>query len=301
MSFAPPEVNADADDAVLADVVRWGQGLEGFKPEHARNALLVVRGYVEGVETGEGLRVQGIGEVNSHKLFLFALDLTWTFWLDEVFDGRAQDRENLLDVASVVAAILGGPARTPEAAGFAALSSAYHEYAEAREDVNLWRATAAAAVTAWGLEERLSKGREMLSYAEYVENGVNSTAVPHIVATASLLFGFGMAARGHDERVRRLVRNLSISCRLHNDLFSVEKERRESCGANAVLLLEAILPGAQCHRVVVDDLAGYERMLRRDVEALGPLDPFARLATIMPASHQVLYTAPRTAYSLVGQ
>lgn len=285
----------EPDDAMLERLSAWGKGLKGFKREHARNALLIVRKYVEGVELPDGSRVQGVGVVDPDKLLLFAKDLTWTFWLDEAFDGR--DRYPV-DTTDVVNAIFGQQGKTAEAEGFVLLDESFREHLrnDASPELALWRATAAAAVTAWGLEHELSRGRTELSYAEYVENGVNSTAVPHIVATASLLYDYHMSSRLDEEAVRRLVRNLSLSCRLHNDLFSVEKERQEGCMANAVLLLDMLFPGIDSQAFVARDLGGYERMISKDVEKLGAEDVFSRLATVMPAAHQVLYTSPRTSY-----
>jgi hypothetical protein len=285
----------DLNRTILDELLGWGRALDGFAPEHAENALSVVQGYMDGVGGETGGWIDGIGIKDPDKLRLFAMDLTWTFWLDEFFDGRGD--KAYADLDSIVRAILDGPATTPEARGFYELRSQFGEYAQAKADYRLWQDTAVAAVTSWTLEERLTKGLVTTSYAEYLENGVNSTAVPHIVATASLLYGFKMAARLGEEPVRRLVRDLSISCRLHNDLFSAQKERDEGCMANAVLLLDRLLPGVQAHVFVADELKGYERMLGADIEALGGADPFSRLARIMPESHRVLYTASRGRYS----
>lgn len=288
------------DEAIFAEVNAWGRHLHGFKAEHTRNALIVAQGYIEGATGSDGQRVEGIGDGDRRKLCLFATDLAWTFWQDETFDSRAPDERSLLDVEAVVRAIRGEPALTEEAQGFVWLRRAFADYARHEADYLLWQETAAAAVLSWSIEERLSKGLSGMSYSEYVENGFNSTAVPHLVATASLLHGFGLARRNAEETVRRLVRNLSISCRLHNDLFSVDKERREGCLANAVLLLEKMAPGAPWQAFVADDLKGYDRMIDSDAASLGPIDPFARLAKIMPAAHHVLYTTPHGQYSFVG-
>ena len=285
--------------SILAELLVWGRDLEGFKSEHASNALLVVQGYVEGVQLPDAPRVRGIGSQDIERFSLFAKDLTWTFWLDEWFDSAERGANEFLDVDAVVRAIHGGEVRTPESAGFAALARSFAEYSRFGPEYELWKSTAEAAVRAWGVEERLSRGALRLTYDDYVRNGVNSTAVPHIVATASLLYGFRMAVRVAEERVGRLVRNLSISCRLHNDLYSVEKERREGCLANAVLLRESSHPNENQHGFVAEELSIYERRIREDVAALGEGDPFGTLATIMPATHQVLYTNPRGQYSLI--
>lgn len=104
-----------------------------------------------------------------------------------------------------------------------------------------------------------------MSYSEYLDNGIFSTAVPHFLSTASLLYGFGLSSRiRQEESVRRLVQHLSIMCRLHNDLHSVEKERQEGTLANAVLLIERGLPAEPARAFVAEELQGYRRLMKVD-------------------------------------
>lgn len=285
----------ELDQAIFSEVLEWGRDLDGFKPEHARHALTVVQGYLDGVAHERGRRTPGIGTGDRRRLLLFALDLTWTFWLDEIFDTRSP--EDPIDVDSIVEAMRpGGAATTPEARGFELLRSSFSDYRGEGGDYLLWAATAADAIRAWEVERHLATRTPPLSYSEYIENGFNSTAVPHIVTTAALLHGYRAHERLAEQPVRRLLRNLSLSCRLHNDLFSVDKELREGSAANAVLLVRRFTGLEQARAFVADELRGYEEMLRQDVQRLGPADPFARLAVIMPAAHGVLYTGGSEAY-----
>jgi hypothetical protein len=135
-----------------------------------------------------------------------------------------------------------------------------------------------------------------MHYSEYIDNGVGSSAVPHIVSGASLVYGFELASRLSDARVQSFMRHLSLACRLHNDLSSIEKERREGCLANAALLMDKYLPPEMSRRFVEEEMAGYERMLNEDIASLGEADPLSILARVMPYVHVVLYAMPRSGY-----
>ncbi|AKT42789.1 terpene synthase family protein [Chondromyces crocatus] len=285
----------ELDRAVLQRILAWGEGLEKFKPSHGRNALTIVQGYVDGVDDEQGHPVQGLGG-DREALFLFATALTWTFWIDELFDADKGGTSAPVDVGAVLRGIEGKD-DAPAAQGFQRLRALFVAYEGDAEAYGLWLQTAADAVKAWEIEDLLSYGKLSLSYAEYLENGYNSTAVPFILATAALVHRLDMPSRLHEEAIRSLLRQLSISCRLHNDIFSVEKERREQSCANAVLVLERLLPAEQAERVARDDLQGYERMLRRDVDRLPPGDAFGVLGRVMPEAHRILYTDPRGDYA----
>jgi hypothetical protein len=286
----------DLDQSILDEIAAWGRELQGFKLAHAVDALIFVQGCVDGVCLGD-ISIPGFVRGTDKKTSLLAVDLAWTFWLDDFFDRAAADARPRPDIKSILTAIEGGAATTPESQGFAALRRHILPRANPdRRSLHLWTETAARTVEAWRQEEMLSRREREMSYSEYLENGVHSTAVPHIMATASLLHGFDMATRLHDAVVGRLVRNLSVAARLHNDLISVEKERMEGCGANAVLLLERFMPLDASYRFVKDDLDGYERMLARDAEDLGGDDALVRFATILPAAHRAYTSSSRDRY-----
>jgi hypothetical protein len=285
----------DLDQGVLEEVMRWGQALDGFNRTHASNALTIVQGYVNGVEGEDGRFVEGFGSGEHRKLCLFAIDVAWIFWLDDLFDSPRQPGRPPIDIESILRAIHGEPT-TLESEGFHALRERF-AHLSSTDDHGLWQDTASRTVVAWRLEQELSHKRARLSYSEYLENGINSTAVPHMMTTASMLYGFGLGSRLGEEAVQRLVRHLSISSRLNNDLCSVEKERREGSLANAVLLLAEKLPVEQAREFVVEDLQGFERMLRADIAMLDAGDPIARMGRVMPEAHRILHTDPRGSYS----
>lgn len=286
----------ELNQAVLGEVLAWGQTLAYFRPVHATNAVAFVQGYLEGVTDAGGARVPGLGIESQEQFSLFAMDMAWLIWLDEIFDDPKDRTGEALDIEPVLHGIE-GEARTAAATGFASLRARFEPYLSPEEDRRRWLDTAASTVRAWHREELMSRGALKMSYAEYVENGVHSTAIPHLLTTASLLQGLRISSRLNDVRVQSLVHHLGISCRLHNDIFSVDKEKAEGTSANAVILMEGFLPMDRARAFVSAELDGYNRMLAELVESLGPADPLARLARVMPAAHDVVYRNPRGMYA----
>jgi hypothetical protein len=283
----------DLNQSILSETMKWGLSLPGFKRAHAVNALTIVKGYVEGLADEQGHFIPGVGTGDQEKFCLFAINLAWTFWIDEIFDAQKGDADPFVDVESIIRVISADEQPTTVASqGFSHLRSRFRAYQKFEDEYRFWMQTAADAVRAWHIEERISRRLLSPSYSEYLENGYNSTAVPHIVAAGSLIYGLGLASRMAEPTVQRLVRNLSVSCRLHNDLYSVEKERAEGSCANAVLILDRVLPCEVSRALAADDLLGYERMLKQDIAVLGERDLLARLARVMPEAHRVLYTNP---------
>lgn len=283
----------DLDQTILDEVLRWGRDIAGFSASHAIDGLTCVQGYVNGVMS-EGRWVPGIGVDDRKKLRLYALDISWLLWMDDVFDKR--DGGMLVDLESIIRAI-DGPPTTPEATGLYYLRKSFESLAANEVDYKFWLDTAAATVTAWSTEERLTRKELTMSYSEYLENSVDGFAVPHIVATANLIYGYNMASRRTDVTIRRIIRNISISSRLLNDLVSIEKERREGCLANACILMERLISSEQSRKFIEDELASYMRMLNTDIAVLGEQDPFSILARVLSETHRLFHTTPRERYA----
>lgn len=287
----------ELDQAVLDRVLEWGLALERFRPTHARNALIVVQGYVQGSTDPEVGRVEGIGAAGEDTLFRFAIDVAWITWLDDMFDSPAGSTS--IDLESIISGIH-GDASAGAAAGFPLVRSTFAEVGSGR-DRQLWMDSAAEMVRAWDKERRLALDPAAMSYSEYIDNGIASGAVPHILATASILYDLDLAARLELPPVQRLVRNLAAYCRLHNDINGVAKDRREGCLANALLLVERHAPPDRARRFVEEELSGYRRMLQRDLSYLERDDPLYRLIRAIPAAHAVVYGDRSGAYFSPGQ
>ena len=220
-------------DAELNDLLAWGRGLEGFTETHARDGLVIARGYISGIPDPTGGWIAGIGAVHERCGLLLAMDLAWLLWLDDCFDlgDAAVDLDPLL-------AAVDGPARSREARGFQHLRAQIQRATTCPRAIALWTRTAIDVFRAYHLNAEWARAPRTLSYGEYLANGEHSIATTHFVATAALVYGWDLAARLHDEGFRRCLRNLSLLTRLQNDLASAERERADRTPANAVLLLE---------------------------------------------------------------
>lgn len=283
------------DKGILEEILEWGRPVLGFKRSHAVDGLTCVQGYVDGLDDMRGQFVPGMGAPDRHGFFLFALDLAWSFWLDDCFDAHIASGGALVDVEALIKAGEGEPT-TPEGNGYDLLRKELTKRSPSDAERRLWLDSGAHLFRAWRAEELLSSKELPMSYSEYIENGVGSSVVPQILATVSVIYKLDMPSRVGDRHFDRLVRNLSIISRLQNDYYSAEKERREGCRANAVLLLEAFMPPEKASAFVVEERAGYERMLQEDMDAMGADDAFCRLAKVMIASQERLYCTPRERY-----
>jgi hypothetical protein len=162
-----------------------------------------------------------------------------------------------------------------------------------------WLETVIGVISAYDENDRLAREPNwQLSYAEYLANGEESIATAQFVATFAWAYGFEMQARLTEVPFRRFLHDLTRFTRLQNDLASVERERSDGGGANALLVMEPIVGAEAARAFVTRERNGYWRLLCRDIERLGPTDPFARLARVLVAATQSYYDSPRERYSV---
>jgi hypothetical protein len=276
------------NNAVLNDLLAWGQDLPGFESNHAVDALILSQGYVEGLEDDRGLP-------------FFALDLTFIFWMDDRFDCRVKHHTESMDGQAILQpAPPEDCAVLDEARCFHRLRARAAELTDRQDELDLWCSTAEDFLHAWHVEEQLSRHLLQLTYAEYLENGISSTTVPHNMSTFSLLYGLDMPARLRDPAFARLIRDLSIVSRLQNDMFSLERDRREGCQANALLLVERFMKPGDAYRFVEAEVEGYRQMLAQDYVRLGDDDPFVRLSRSMTAALEHWYRYQTGRYQAGG-
>lgn len=287
----------DLDKAVLQELVSWGQELQGFKESHASDGLTMAQGYVEGVADDQGRRVPGIGPARGgeRQMFLMALDLCWLLWLDDRFDTHATSAQPT-DWQALLRAATDPPTTLESAAFYRVRTRMAHESPRA-SDYKLWLDSTLALFEAYHENELLARGDRTWGYAEYLDNGEISIALPQFIATVSLAYDFHFADRLAEPQYGRAVRSLALTTRLQNDLASVEKERRDGDLANAVLLLEPLLGPQPALALVLAERQSYERLLHRDLDALPPDDPLPPLARIILASTERYYRLPRERYT----
>ena len=270
---------------VLSRLVDWGKGIRDFKRSHAIDGLFITQRYLDEQAAA-----------HEDKLFSLALVLTFWFWLDDRSDDHlaasAVDWPSLLLVLSSQRDEV--PWAVPmsiEAEVLLQVSAQLQKEASTNVDHEWWFTSAKYTIRNLLVEERATQTRAVLALADYLEIGLWTSAVPNLMATVSLLYGLDIARRRVERDVAALERYVSIVARLENDLFGVEKERREGTVANAVLLMERYLTKEPAREFIQAEKQAYERRLQESLSALGIRDPLARLVRAMLASHRSYYAA----------
>ena len=284
----------DTPEKWLSAMLTWGHGLKGFKHEHAAEALHGCSLFLTGVENEGGRLIEGVGTQNDEASYTFTLDMAMLFWLDDCFDEQILKPYEL----DAIGEMLSGQssARTTEAKCYQALLDLLAAQATSDADFALVREYGIAYYRALQAEALLSSGKRPMSYAEYLENGIDSIAFMRVLASLSALWGLGMPERRKCPRFQRFLRHLCLVGRLQNDLHTLEKDRREGCTANAVMMIERFLPRERALAFVEDELRGYERLLDNDMDDLAPDDPFRRLAEIFRRVRELYYSTSRQRY-----
>jgi hypothetical protein len=281
---------------VLEATLEWGRQLPGFVPEHALHGVLLTETFAGGVQGPRGEWVAGLGE-EEPALQLAAMDLACILWVDDWFDTREHSGREAEPGESLVKVLMGGPATTPEAKGLALLRDRFRAAARDPDDHRLWAETLVDVVRASQEDWHVSRGERSLTWGEYLRNGEHNIAAAHMAFSLSLAYDLGLAARASEPRFRRALSHLCLAMRLRNDLASADKERREGNRANGLFILERYLPPEQAFAFVDAERLGYERMLAREVEALGPYHPFPRIARVMMAAVERFYQLPDSRYA----
>jgi hypothetical protein len=280
-------------EAELHDLLEWGRGLEGFTETHARDGLVLARGYIDGIPDGGGGWIAGIGAVHERCALVLAMDLAWLLWLDDCFDlGEAP-----VDLDLLLAAV-DGPARSREGRGYQHLRAQIQRASTCPRAIAMWTQTAIDVFRAYHLNAEWARAPRPLSYGEYLDNGERSIATTHFIAATALVYGWDLAARLLDEGFRRCLRHLSLLTRLQNDLASAERERHDRTPANAVLLLEPLLGSTAAHELVRRDLDGYRSLLHRDLTEIDPEDPFRGFVNVLVRATDQYYSDPRARYEV---
>jgi hypothetical protein len=282
------------NQAILDQVFDWGKAFQGFKYSHASDGLAIAQSYVYGAQDKSRAHVEGLGVKNEHSLFLLAINVAWLIWLDDRFDSYDINISDSVDWMNMVKS---DDRSTPETQSFSALRVRLAQENNHGAALQLWVDAAADVFLAYQRNKLMSRSRKLWSYAEYLHYGESSIAVMYCVSMIALVYDLRMSARMHDKKLSCMLKNLSLAMRLQNDLVSFEKERAEGDFANAVLIMEKYLPQSQAVAFVAEQKEGYEALLARDLDALGPNDPFSRIAKIMLATLDQFYRTPRERYA----
>ncbi|HEX8436884.1 terpene synthase family protein [Archangium sp.] len=289
-------MNRVRNQQVLEATLEWGRELPGFLPAHALHGVMLTEAFAAGVQDTRGEWIPGLGE-DEPALRLAAMDLACILWVDDWFDTREHTSREVEPGESLVKVLLGGSATTPEAVGLARLRDRFRAAARDPDDHRLWAETLIDVVRASQEDRRVSRGERTRTWGEYLRDGEHNIAAAHMAFTLSLAYDLGLSTRAAEPRFRRALSHLCLAMRLRNDLASAEKERREGNRANGLFVLERYLSPEQAFAFVDAERLGYERMLAREVEALGPYHPFPRIARVMVAAVERFYQLPDSRYA----
>lgn len=259
----------------LERLVTWGAGVPNFERHHAADGLFVALGCCDEVS-----------RANPDHLFLMALNITFWFWVDDRSDKylNASSPEvnwpNLIAIAEERRA----ERQSAEEAYLSELADGMRKRCQFDGDFERWRNTAATSLGGMEWEEKISRKGVSPSYAESVEYGAASVTIINIMHGAYIVNATPRAARHADERLLQLERYVGMFQRLINDLYSVEKERKEGPKgrvSNAVIVMEQAMARTDARHFVEEQAKGYRRLINERLAELGPTDPAARMTKNM--------------------
>jgi hypothetical protein len=135
------------------------------------------------------------------------------------------------------------------------------------------------------------------SYTEYIEYGSWSIGAINIVAAASIAHGLERECRHEDITLVDLERFFCAYHRILNDFHSAEKEKKEGCAGNLILLLESQFSEEVAVHFVHKEMDGYSRLIRECMIALGNDDPLVQLFDNATSQVTEWYAASPKRYS----
>jgi hypothetical protein len=273
-------IEESVDVVVLQRVVDWMDGIPDFKRGHASDSLFVAEGYLGDRKASD-----------KDELFLLTLDVTFWYWIDDRTDESLHEQRSRVDWAALFASIDAGLAQpsTPEAVYLARMAAEIERRSPTRMDFDWWLTSATNTLRAFHAGEQISRTRHAPDFVDYLETGSWSSTVRNILATMSILYRMNWVNRRQNPDLADLERYLGLVARLENDAYGFEKERREGCLANAVLLVESYMTTARAAEFVVAQKAAYESLLGRGLARLSPADPFVQFTSAVLEAHRQWY------------
>jgi hypothetical protein len=282
---------------IMSELLAWGAKLPGFGREHARHGIRLARCIVDGVEDRNGNFIPGIGAHHPDGLFDLALDIAWIFWLDDCFDSNPEQSSNrLLVLADFEDSADDAPLEVWSAAAVRAGMRSVSSKSSDAEGI-LWMDSVVAMTKAFQRNKRSSRSGVDWTFAEYLDNGEQSSAVPHFLATVSMLYGLDLPQRMTDPSFTRIIRHLSLEMRLENDLVSCEKEMDEGDNANVTMIMMRFMPREDVFEFIEEQRSGYERMVLDDLEELMPDDRLGRVMRLVLEGAHWFHNSTQDRYS----
>jgi hypothetical protein len=281
---------------VMTELLAWGDQLPGFAREHVRHGIRLARCIVEGVEDRDGNFHPGLGARHPDSFFDLALDIAWIFWLDDCFDSNPEQSSNrLLCLADFEDSADDAPLEVWSAAAVRAGMRSIQDCPD--DEAILWMDSVVEMTKAFQRNKRSSRSGVDWTFAEYLDNGEQSSAAPHFLATVSMLYGLDLPRRMTDPSFTRILRHLSLEMRLENDLVSCEKEMDEGDNANVILIMNRFMPRDAVFDFIEEQRSGYERMVLDDLDELTPDDPLGRVMRLVLEGAHWFHSVEQDRYS----
>ncbi len=260
-------------EEVLARLLAWGASRAGFSKQHARDALFVAEGWSD-----------ASGGLPSDDMFLLALPICFTVWIDDRSDRYLREATSPIDWEALFSFVeTGAPpngAMSVEVEAFDNLSTLLARRARHPEEHALWRVSSSRMLHAMHFEERSAKGFCSSSFAECIELGAYSTGIEMILMGAYLVLGINRPARTNTLWLPDAERYMCIYQRLLNDLHSAAKERLEvvdGTPSNATLLMEGTLTQDAARKWVRTQADAYRGLTDECFRRLGFEDPCVKI------------------------
>ncbi|WP_157595638.1 terpene synthase family protein [Plesiocystis pacifica] len=286
----------DIDD-VVDRLMLWAGCFPHFSEDHARFGARLAQIIVEGIETIAGEMIGGLGSPAQQLIEDLALDIAWIFWIDDCFDLYPElSSDGLLELGDFhLQGSCDGRALEVWSAGLVAQSFRVDERPEGAWQ--LWLQSAVQMIQAFQRNKLSSRaeGRRW-TYEDYLANGEISSAVPHFVATVSLLYNLDLHERMDEPEVRGMIRDLSLAMRLENDIVSAGNELEDGDNANSVLVMRHDLGLRGAVDFVERERASHERALCSALDSLGP-DPLAQICRLVLEGAHWFHATERERYT----
>lgn len=266
------------DQELLARLMAWAAEFEDFAVHHAADGLYIA----------QVCRPDDLPE-DRDAVLLVAIVIAYWFWFDDRSDKFLREQQTPVDWEALFAfaddPLRGRGGDTPEERYFRRMSAAVAARAEHPAEHRWWAMHSVRVIRAMHAEELVSRSGRAPSFVECLENGGDSTTLMSIMSSGYVAYRMNRPARHGDVLLANVERYMLLSQRLLNDLYSAEKERKEGTAgrpSNLVLMMERSLSRAEARAFVEDQRRGYEAMMLRDIERLGPDDRFGKMtATTM--------------------
>lgn len=285
-----------AGEHALAQVLTWGRRLPGFVDEHACEAVRGGQYILQHIHQGlldAGMRT-GRDPHDATLSVAFYREMALLFWLDDCNDLVLIGPDQLRAVEQTLCH--GTPCSVAGFEACAELRDCLAGLAYDRRDYVQLLADTGTYCTALRAGKTQAAIPGQWSYAEYLQNGIDSIAYRNVFCCLSLLWGLEMATWLEKPDFRRALWLISAIGRLQNDLHGRGKDALAGESENAAILLQRRYPGLPAMEFLDDELAGYARMLDRVMRQETFPQPWPQLVEAMSAIRSRYYQTSTSRY-----